>query len=106
MKKGFLLLCLTVVKKIKKLLDKPKRFGFIGRAMNNKAAVTLGRIGGKVKSEAKASAARANGKKGGRPIKELVADAMSGKEDGTADAGFDELCARHGYAEAMRLCGK
>jgi hypothetical protein len=87
-------------------LYKPKRLGFIGRAMKNKAAATLGRLGGKVTSEAKASAARANGKKGGRPTKELVADALSGKEDGAADAGFDELCARHGYAEAVRLCGK
>lgn len=33
----------------------------------NRHAVTLGRRGGKVKSEAKAAAARENGKKGGRP---------------------------------------
>lgn len=33
-------------------------------------AVALGRKGGSVKSEAKADAARANGKKGGRPKKE------------------------------------
>lgn len=35
----------------------------------NTAAVTLGRRGGKKKSEAKALAARVNGKKGGRPKK-------------------------------------
>jgi hypothetical protein len=91
---------------MKKPFDKPKRFGFISRAMKNKAAASLGRLGGKVTSEAKATAARTNGKKGGRPTKELVADALSSKEDGSADAGFDELCDRHGYAEAMRLCGK
>lgn len=33
------------------------------------AAATLGRKGGKVKSAAKADAARANGAKGGRPKK-------------------------------------
>ncbi len=91
---------------MKNPLDEPKRFGFISRAMKNKAAAALGRLGGKVTSEAKASAARANGKKGGRPTKELVADAMSGKEDGTADAGFDELCARHGFKKAWSLCGR
>ncbi len=41
--------------------------------MSNKAAVTLGRlgglVGGKSKSWAKAQAARKNGKKGGRPVK-------------------------------------
>ena len=37
--------------------------------MKNQAAVELGRIGGKVKSAAKAAAARANGKLGGRPKK-------------------------------------
>lgn len=35
----------------------------------NRAAVALGRRGGKVKSEAKAAAARENGKRGGRPRK-------------------------------------
>lgn len=35
----------------------------------NPAAVALGRIGGKAKSDAKAAAARENGKKGGRPRK-------------------------------------
>jgi hypothetical protein len=33
----------------------------------NPAAVTLGSLGGKVRSTAKAEAARENGKKGGRP---------------------------------------
>ncbi len=33
----------------------------------NPAAVALGRRGGKVTSEAKAAAARKNGKRGGRP---------------------------------------
>lgn len=35
----------------------------------NPAAVALGRKGGKVTSDAKADAARANGAKGGRPKK-------------------------------------
>lgn len=35
--------------------------------MKNQAAVKLGRLGGKVTSEAKAAAVRENGKKGGRP---------------------------------------
>ena len=71
-----------------------------------KAAAVLGRQGGRSTSPAKQAASRANGKKGGRPTKELVADAMSGKEDGTADAGFDELCARHGFKKAWSLCGR
>jgi hypothetical protein len=33
----------------------------------NKHAVALGRLGGKAKTEKKTDAARANGKKGGRP---------------------------------------
>jgi hypothetical protein len=37
--------------------------------MKNKAAVALGRRGGKVTSPAKQKAARENGKKGGRPLK-------------------------------------
>ena len=53
--------------RMKKPLDKPKRFGFIHAAMKNKAAQQLGRLGGKVKSEAKSQSARENGKKGGRP---------------------------------------
>jgi hypothetical protein len=36
--------------------------------MKNKAAQSLGRLGGKAKTEAKTEAARANGAKGGRPI--------------------------------------
>lgn len=35
----------------------------------NKAAQSLGRLGGLVKSKAKAKASKANGKKGGRPKK-------------------------------------
>lgn len=36
----------------------------------NKAAVALGKLGGKVKSKKKAKSSRENGKKGGRPKKE------------------------------------
>jgi hypothetical protein len=36
--------------------------------MKNKAAQQLGRLGGKVSSQAKADAVRENGKKGGRPV--------------------------------------
>ena len=79
--------------------------GYYLAAMKNKAAQQLGRLGGKVTSESKASAARANGKKGGRPVKELIADSMCGKEDGTEDAAIDELVARFGFAEARRMCG-
>lgn len=39
----------------------------------NPHAVELGRLGGKRNTEAKKEAARANGKKGGRPKKELSA---------------------------------
>jgi hypothetical protein len=35
--------------------------------MKNKAAQSLGRLGGRATSEAKTKAARANGKQGGRP---------------------------------------
>ena len=35
--------------------------------MKNKAAQSLGRLGGRAKSEAKTETARANGAKGGRP---------------------------------------
>ena len=44
-------------------------------SVKNQAAVALGRIGGKVKSAAKAAAARRNGKLGGRPkkMKTLIA---------------------------------
>jgi hypothetical protein len=35
--------------------------------MKNKAAQSLGRLGGRAKSEAKAAASRTNGTKGGRP---------------------------------------
>ena len=37
----------------------------------SEAATTLGRKGGSVKSEKKTAASRANGKKGGRPKKEI-----------------------------------
>ena len=39
-------------------------------AEKNKAAQQLGRLGGRVTSEAKAKAAKENGKKGGRPKKQ------------------------------------
>ena len=39
-------------------------------APKNPAAVALGTLGGRVKSERKAAAARLNGKKGGRPRKQ------------------------------------
>jgi hypothetical protein len=96
---------LLVPGRMKKPLDKPKQFGFIGRAMKNKAAASLGRLGGKVKSEAKTESARENGKKGGRPVKELIAATMCGKDDGTEDAAIDELVSRFGFAEARRMCG-
>lgn len=38
-------------------------------APKNPAAVALGRLGGRVKSDRKAEAARLNGKRGGRPKK-------------------------------------
>ncbi len=38
----------------------------------NPAAVALGKLGGRVRSEAKTQAALANGKKGGRPRKPKV----------------------------------
>lgn len=38
-------------------------------APKNPAAVALGRLGGRVKSDRKAAAARMNGKRGGRPKK-------------------------------------
>lgn len=37
--------------------------------MKNKAAQSLGRLGGMAKTKAKSEAARENGKKGGRPKK-------------------------------------
>ena len=42
-------------------------------APKNPAAVALGRLGGQVKSDRKAEAARLNGKRGGRPRKAQVA---------------------------------
>ena len=38
--------------------------------IKNPAAVALGTLGGRVKSERKAAAARLNGKRGGRPRKQ------------------------------------
>ncbi len=44
----------------------------------NPAAVALGKLGGAVKSSAKADAARQNGKRGGRPTEVVVvADSVS-----------------------------
>lgn len=48
----------------------------------NKAAVELGKLGGSVKSEAKAKAARLNGKLGGRPKKVDVLESMEKKGGG------------------------
>jgi hypothetical protein len=41
----------------------------IDQPSKNPAAVALGRLGGRVRSAAKAEAARLNGRKGGRPKK-------------------------------------
>jgi hypothetical protein len=41
----------------------------VKRSQIAKIAAALGKLGGSVKSKAKAKAARANGKKGGRPRK-------------------------------------
>ena len=43
----------------------------VNEQTKNPAAVSLGRLGGSVKSEAKANASRENGKKGGRPKSKL-----------------------------------
>jgi hypothetical protein len=40
--------------------------------MKNPAAVALGTLGGKAKSEAKAKSSAANGVKGGRPLKKTL----------------------------------
>jgi len=40
----------------------------------NAAAVALGKLGGATRTEAKAAASRANGKKGGRPKKHKPGD--------------------------------
>jgi hypothetical protein len=40
--------------------------------MKNPAAVALGRLGGKVRSPAKAAASRRNGRKGGKPRARLA----------------------------------
>lgn len=40
--------------------------------MKNKHAQALGKVGGKVTSDAKAKASRENGKKGGRPKRKII----------------------------------
>jgi len=53
-------------------LTKPKRLGIlllVNRNKISKIAAMLGKLGGSVKSKAKAAAARKNGKLGGRPRK-------------------------------------
>jgi len=49
------------------------------KALLHAAAVTLGRKGGQVISEAKSRAARRNGRKGGRPAKALTQRVKPGK---------------------------
>jgi hypothetical protein len=56
------------------LLDITQAFRYhytVKRSQIAKIAAALGRLGGSVKSKAKAKAARANGKKGGRPRKSV-----------------------------------
>lgn len=53
--------------------------------MKNNAAQQLGRLGGKVSSEAKTAAVRENGKLGGRPRKFQVGDRVEGGKRGTED---------------------
>lgn len=72
----------------------------------NKHAQALAKLSHKVITEKRRENSRANGKKGGRPIKKLVTDATSVKEDGTQDAGFDELVERIGYKAALKKCGR
>lgn len=53
------------------------------------AAATLGKRGGSVRSEAKADAARANGKRGGRPVKTITVGAQGdGRVTVHADASL------------------
>jgi len=49
----------------------------------NKAAQQLGKLGGKVKSEAKTKTAQENGKKGGRPKKDRVLEVTQKHYGGT-----------------------
>ena len=52
--------------------------------MKNPAAQQLGKLGGSVKSDAKTTAARENGKKGGRPTEKKTYWILSGEgEEGT-----------------------
>lgn len=46
--------------------------------MKNPAAVALGALGGKVKSETKAKTSAANGEKGGRPVKGSIKNQCTG----------------------------
>jgi hypothetical protein len=59
----------------------------------NRAAVALGRRGGKATSERKAQSSRENGKKGGRPKKKDKAESQE-------DIGYRDLIADGGLPEA------
>lgn len=48
-------------------------------ARASRAAAALGRRGGRARSEAKAAAARANGARGGRPVKTITVGAGGGR---------------------------
>lgn len=76
--------------------------------MKNKAAQELGRLGGKVSSEAKAEAARSNGAKGGRPSKldrSLFPGEVKGvmRNGGKANGTILGVAVRDG--DTMLLCG-
>lgn len=58
-----------------------------GNGLKNPAAVALGKLGGRVRSDAKAEAARANGAKGGRPQEPCVWRLES-------DLGYTSGCGR------------
>lgn len=78
--------------------------------MKNKAAQELGRLGGRVTSEAKASAARANGKSGGRPVRYYALHWSCGYgathantgEDFVTVYGFDSKAERDDTCENFR----
>jgi hypothetical protein len=64
-------------------VPRPKGLGFNPKIlMKHKAVQQLGRLGGKVTSEAKAVAVRENGKKGGRPPKSATAMLIRNAEGG------------------------